>query len=221
MIYAFQKKFNADIREGYGLSEASPTVSTHRKGMPIKPGSVGVPLPGVEVCVIDEQGNPLAVGEVGELLVRGENITPGYFRNEEATEATLKGGWLHTGDMAKIDEDGYIFIVDRKKDLIIRGGFNIYPRDLEELLVSHEGVSEAAVIGVPSEEMGEEVVAYVVQKSGVNLLEEQLIEFCQNRLAKYKTPRRILFVDELPRNGVGKILKKRIKEMAAVSELFN
>src|SRR5690606_17835612 len=122
LIEAFKKKFNADVLEGYGLSEAAPVVSTHRRSMPIKPGSVGLPLPGVEIKIVDEQGNELPTGEVGELIVRGDNITPGYFRNEEATKEAIKDGWLYTGDMAKVDEDGYLYIVDRKKDLIIRGG---------------------------------------------------------------------------------------------------
>src|SRR5690606_21147102 len=152
---------NADVLEGYGLSEAAPVVSTHRRSMPIKPGSVGLPLPGVEIKIVDEQGNELPTGEVGELIVRGDNVTPGYFRNEEATKEAIKDGWLYTGDMAKVDEDGYLYIVDRKKDLIIRGGFNIYPRELEELISRHEAVSEVAVVGVPSERMGEEVVAFV------------------------------------------------------------
>lgn len=211
---AFKQKFGAEVLEGYGLSEAAPVVASQKRGEPIKPGSVGKPIHGVEVKVVDDQGNELPPNEVGELVVRGDNITPGYFKNEEATREVLKDGWLHTGDMAKIDEDGYIYIVDRKKDLIIRGGFNIYPRDLEELLVKHPAVMEASVIGVPSERMGEEVVAYVVKKPGVEVTEEELIAYCQEHLAKYKTPRRVLFIDEMPRNGVGKILKTELREMA-------
>ncbi|MFD1848767.1 class I adenylate-forming enzyme family protein [Oceanobacillus bengalensis] len=207
----FFEKFNTEVRDAYGLSEASPGVASNRKDMPIKEGSVGIPIPGVEIKIVDEEGIELPPGEVGELLVQGDNVTPGYFRNEEATRAGLKDGWLHTGDMAKIDEDGYLFIVDRKKDLIIRGGFNIYPRDLEELLAKHEAVSEVAVIGVPSESMGEEILACVVKKEGVDISEEELIKYCQVHLAKYKTPRQVVFVDELPRNGVGKILKMHLK----------
>ncbi|MEW9678033.1 long-chain-fatty-acid--CoA ligase [Lentibacillus sp. L22] len=209
----FLEQFNAEVHDAYGLSEASPGVAGQRKDMPIKEGSVGLPIPGVKIKIVDEKGNELSPGEVGELLVQGDNVTPGYFRNEEATRAALKGGWLHTGDLAKIDEDGYLFIVDRKKDLIIRGGFNIYPRDLEELLTKHEAVSEAAVIGVPSERMGEEILACVVKKDGVEVTEQELIDYCQIHLAKYKTPRQVVFVNELPRNGVGKILKMRLKDM--------
>lgn len=157
-------------------------------------------------------GDEVPIGEVGELLVRGDNVTLGYFQNEEETRAALRNGWLHTGDMAKVDEDNYIYIVDRKKDLIIRGGFNIYPRELEELIVKHEAVSEAAVIGIPSERMGEEIVAIVVKKPGATVSEEEIISFCQAKLAKYKTPRHVLFFDELPRNGVGKVLKHELQE---------
>lgn len=212
---AFKQRFGADIYEGYGLSEAAPTVSAHRRGEPIKAGSVGRAFPGVDLRIADEQGNPLPTGEIGELLVRGENITPGYFRNEEATKATLRNGWLHTGDIAKVDEDGYLYIVDRKKDLILRGGFNIYPRDLEELISRHPAVAEVAVVGVPSERMGEEVVAVVVRNEDSDISGEELLAFCQERLAKYKTPRSVLFMESLPRNGVGKILKKSLREQVA------
>lgn len=215
LIETFRARFHAEIYEGYGLSEASPTVTAHRKGEPIKPGSVGRAFPGVELRIADEKGAPLPVGEVGELLVRGENITPGYYNNEEATRAALKDGWFHTGDMARLDDDGYLYIVDRKKDLILRGGFNIYPRDLEELISRHPAVAEVAVVGVPSERMGEEVIAVVVRKPDADLCEEELLAFCQERLAKYKTPRNIVFMDALPRNGVGKILKKALREQAS------
>ncbi|PWA12274.1 long-chain fatty acid--CoA ligase [Pueribacillus theae] len=212
---AFKAKFQAEVRDAYGLSEASPGVATQRKDMPIKEGSVGVPLPGVEIKIVNEDGEELPAGEVGELIVKGANITPGYYRNEEETKKALRNGWLYTGDMAKVDEDGYLYIVDRKKDLIIRGGFNIYPRDLEELLSKHEAVSEVAVIGIPSDSMGEEVAACVVKREGVQVTESDLINYCQKHLAKYKTPKHILFFEQLPRNGVGKILKIKLKEMVA------
>ncbi len=215
LIEAFRKRFNAEIYEGYGLSEAAPTVSAHRRGEPIKPGSVGRAFPGVELRIADEKGQPLPTGEVGELLVRGENITPGYYRNEEATRAAIQDGWLHTGDVARLDDDGYLYIVDRKKDLILRGGFNIYPRDLEELISRHPAVAEVAVVGVPSERMGEEVVAVVVPGPDSGITEEELLAFCQERLAKYKTPRAVVFMDAMPRNGVGKILKKSLRDQVA------
>ena len=175
-------------------------------------------MPGVKIKIVGSNGEELPVGEVGELLVQGDNVTIGYFRNEEATKNALRNGWLHTGDLAKVDEDGYLFIVDRKKDLIIRGGFNIYPRDLEELLAKHEAVSEVAVIGIPSEAMGEEILACVVKKEGADITEQELIEFTQTHLAKYKTPRHVVFLKELPRNGVGKILKARLRESIINSE---
>lgn len=213
----FREKFGAEILDAYGLSEASPGVASQRKNMPIKEGSVGVPMPGVKIKIIDEKGDEVPVGQVGELLVQGENVTPGYFRNEETTKQVLIDGWFHTGDLAKVDEDGYLYIIDRKKDLIIRGGFNIYPRDLEELLSKHDAVSEVAVIGIPSERMGEEVIACVVKQQGVKITEFELIDYCQKHLAKYKAPERILFFNELPRNGVGKILKTKLKEYVCKS----
>ncbi|MCM3388459.1 class I adenylate-forming enzyme family protein [Ureibacillus chungkukjangi] len=219
--HKFKERFGAEVRDAYGLSEASPGVASQRNGMPIKEGSVGVPMPGVQIKIVDEQGQELPVGEVGELLVLGENVTPGYFRNEEATKKALQNGWLHTGDMAKVDDEGYLYIVDRKKDLIIRGGFNVYPRDLEELLVKHDAVLEAAVIGVPSERMGEEILACIVKKPGANVSEGELIDYCQKNLAKYKTPRHIEFIEELPRNGVGKILKTKLREHFARLTLDN
>lgn len=215
LIHAFRQKFNADVLEGYGLSEAAPIVTAHVKGMPIKTGSVGVPIPNVEIKIVDDSGQELPRGEVGEIIVYGDNITPGYFQNEEETRKAIKNGWLFTGDMGKMDEDGYLFIVDRKKDLIIRGGFNLYPRDVEELLSTHEGVSEVAVVGIPDERMGEEMVACVVKKPESLVTETELIQFCQQRLAKHKTPRKVLFLETLPRNGVGKILKTHLRKTAS------
>ncbi|HWK23386.1 MAG TPA: long-chain-fatty-acid--CoA ligase [Ureibacillus sp.] len=211
----FKEKFGAEVRDAYGLSEASPGVAGQRNNMPIKEGSVGIPMPGVSIKIVNEQGQEVPVGEVGELLVQGDNVTPGYYKNEEATKKALVNGWLHTGDMAKVDEDGYLYIVDRKKDLIIRGGFNVYPRDLEELLVKHEAVLEAAVIGIASERMGEEILACIVKKPEAIVSEQELIQYCQKNLAKYKTPRHVEFIDELPRNGVGKILKTKLRERYA------
>ncbi|MEK3800446.1 long-chain-fatty-acid--CoA ligase [Peribacillus sp. FSL H8-0477] len=216
VIQAFQQKFKADIHEGYGLSEASAIVTAQRKGMEYKPGSVGIPIPGVEVKIIAANGVELPVGQVGEVVVRGDNVTPGYYNNTEESEKAIKDGWLHTGDLGKLDEDGYLFIVDRQKDLIIRGGFNIYPRDLEEILNHHKGVSEAAIIGLPDEKMGEQVVACVVKNSESELTEQELIAYCQEHLAKNKTPTKIVFLDALPRNGVGKILKNHLR--SSVSE---
>ncbi|MGQ5537927.1 long-chain-fatty-acid--CoA ligase [Neobacillus sp. M.A.Huq-85] len=214
LYQAFAEKFAAPVYEGYGLSEAAPVVTAHRKGIPIKPGSVGVPIPGVEVKIVDDLGEELTMGEVGELIVRGDNVTPGYYQNPEETMQVLKDKWFYTGDMARVDDEGYVYIVDRKKDLIIRGGFNIYPRDVEEILNAHVEVYEAAVVGVPDERMGEEMVACVVKMQGSRVSEYELIRHCQLHLAKNKTPRKIIFLESLPRNGVGKILKTQLRKEA-------
>jgi long-chain acyl-CoA synthetase len=215
LLHAFQKKFGAQVYEGYGLSEAAPVVTAHRKGKEIKPGSVGIPIPGVQVRIVNDQGEEVPRGEVGELIVSGDNITPGYFQNREESERVLRDGWLYTGDVARQDDDGYVYIVDRKKDLIIRGGFNLYPRDVEEILNAHDKVAEAAVIGIPDERMGEEMVACVVKKQDADVTEEELITYCQDHLSKRKTPRHIVFLESLPRNGVGKILKTHLRKTAA------
>jgi long-chain acyl-CoA synthetase len=215
LLHAFEQKFGAKVYEGYGLSEAAPVVTAHRKGLPIKPGSVGIPIPGVEVKIVNENGVEVPTGELGELIVRGDNVTPGYYQNDEESKRVIKDSWLFTGDMARVDDEGYVYIVDRKKDLIIRGGFNVYPRDVEEILNAHEGVSEAAVIGVPDERMGEEMVACVVKKLGSDVTEDELIRYCQDHLAKNKTPRRVVFLEALPRNGVGKVLKTHLRKTAA------
>lgn len=210
----FQQTFSCVVMEGYGLSEAGPIVTATDPLKPIKAGSVGLPLPGVEVAVVDEDGNRLPANEVGELIVSGPNISEGYYRKPEASGKVFRRKWLYTGDMARIDEEGYVFIVDRKKDVIIRGGFNIYPRDLEELLMSHPAVTDAGVVGVPSEKMGEEVAAYVVVSRDADVTEEMLIGFCQERLAKYKTPRFLKIVAHLPKNVIGKTDKKILREWA-------
>ena len=211
VLEGFEKRFGCPIREGYGLSEATTAVSGHAPDMVRKPGSVGKPLNGVEVRVVDEHDHDLPAGEVGELLVRGPNLMQEYYNMPEETAKTLRGGWLYTGDMAKLDEDGYIYIVERKKDLIIRGGLNIYPRDVEEVLMRHPAVLECAMIGVPSERMGEEVLAYVVLQDKKQTTAEELIAFCQQYLANYKTPAFVEFIPTLPRNAIGKIERKVLR----------
>lgn len=211
----FLDKFGVEVLEGYGLSEAAPVVSSYKEGMPYKPGSVGVPIPGVEIKIVNPNDLEVPAGEVGELVVRGDNITPGYYQNREETARVLKNGWLYTGDLAKVDEDGYLYIVDRKKDLIIRGGFNIYPRDIEELLARHPAVLETAVIGVPDERMGEEALAFIVKKTGDETSAQDLAAYCRKHLAKNKVPKKFVFLDDLPRNGVGKILKTQLRKQAA------
>lgn len=211
VMRGFQERFNCPIREGYGLSEAAPIVTRNRFDMPQKPGSIGMPIPGVEVRIVDDQDNDLPVGEVGELIVRGPNVSPGYYKMPEETGKTFRNGWLYTGDMAKKDEDGYLYIVDRKKDLIIRGGLNIYPWEVEEIFYEHPAVEDVAVIGVPDPIMGEEVKAFVVVKPGFYLSSEALIAYCRRTLGRFKCPRYIEFIDVIPRSPVGKVLRQELK----------
>jgi long-chain acyl-CoA synthetase len=211
ILRGFQEKFGCPVREGYGLSEAAPIVTRHRPDMPQKPGSIGVPIPGVEVRIVDDEDNDLPVGEVGELIVRGPNVSPGYYKMPEETGKTFRNGWLYTGDMAKMDEDGYLYIVDRKKDLIIRGGLNIYPWEVEEIFYEHPAVEDVAVIGVPDPIMGEEVKAFVVLKPGYYISSEALIAYSRKNLGGYKYPRYVEFLDAIPRSPVGKVLRQELK----------
>ncbi len=217
LLRRFEAAFGCKILEGYGLSESSPVASFNHPDRERKAGSIGTPMEGVEMKVVDESGNELRSGEVGEILIRGHNVMKGYWNRPDATAETLREGWLHTGDMARVDEDGYFFIVDRKKDMIIRGGFNVYPREVEEVLYEHPAVKEAAVIGTPDDEYGEEVAAAVVLKDGAEASPEELREFVKRQVAAYKYPRRIWFVDDLPKGPTGKILKREIQPPAAVS----
>jgi long-chain acyl-CoA synthetase len=171
-------------------------------------------MKGVEIKIFDDTDNELPPNEVGEIVCRGDNMMKGYYKMPEETEQALRGGWLHTGDMGYLDEDGYLFIVERKKDLIIRGGFNIFPKDIEEILYGHPAVAEAAVVGKQDEFMGEEVMAYVVLSPGGEATAEDLIAHCRSTLAKYKCPKYIEFLDELPKNPIGKIQKKELRQRA-------
>ncbi|HEY7414600.1 MAG TPA: long-chain fatty acid--CoA ligase [Ktedonobacteraceae bacterium] len=210
VLQGFEQKFHCPIREGYGLSEAAAVLTATPSNIERKPGSVGKPLAGVEVRIVDEHDKSLPAGETGEIVARGPNIMSGYYDLPEETAAALRDGWLYTGDMGYFDSDGFLYVVERKKDLIIRGGFNIYPRDVEEVLASHPAVIEAAVVGVPSERMGEEVKAFVVTRTPVDA--ETLMAYCQEKLANYKTPSQIEFLEALPRNSVGKIDKKVLRK---------
>jgi long-chain acyl-CoA synthetase len=224
LMRAFEEKFDCMILEGYGLSETSPVASFNHPDRERKPGSIGTPIEGVEMQVWDDDGNEVAQGEVGEIVIRGHNIMKGYWNRDDANkEAITDDGWFRTGDMAKMDEDGYFFIVDRKKDLIIRGGYNVYPREIEEVLYEHPAVREAAVVGIPHEELGEEVGAAVEIAPGEEVEAEALRAYVKERVAAYKYPRKVWFVDELPKGPTGKILKREIevpekaKEEAAAS----
>jgi long-chain acyl-CoA synthetase len=198
------------VLEGYGLSETSPVASFNQPGMERKAGSIGVPVRGVEMKLVDDDGKDVDVGEVGEIAIRGENVMKGYWGREDATKEAIPDGWFLSGDMAKQDEDGYFFIVDRKKDLIIRGGYNVYPREVEEALYEHEAVAEVAVIGIPDDSLGEEVGAAVALKEGSDAEGEELQAFAKERLAAYKYPRAVWIVDELPKGPTGKILRREV-----------
>src|SRR4051812_14009317 len=211
VLKGFEEAFGCKILEGYGLSETSPVASFNHPDKERKPGSIGTPIEGVEMKVVDEDGNEVDQGEVGEIAIRGHNLMKGYWNREDATEEVMRDGWFHTGDMAQVDEDGYFFIVDRKKDMIIRGGYNVYPREIEEVLYEHPAVSEAAVVAVPDEKMGEEVGAAVVLKDGEDASEDDIRDFVKQRVAAYKYPRRLWFLDELPKGPTGKILKRDIE----------
>ena len=215
LVRAFEEKTGAKVRGTYGLTEAAPVVTADRPSMSRKDGASGIALPGVEIAIHDEDDRPLTTGESGEICVRGPNVMAGYHHMPEETAKTLRGGWLHTGDIGYLDEDGYLFVVDRVKDMIIRGGFNIYPHDVEEVIAQHPAVAESAVIGVPDPVYGEQVEAFVVTRLGADVTEEELLAFCRERLAKYKTPQRITFVPDLPKSQVGKTLKRVLREQAS------
>jgi long-chain acyl-CoA synthetase len=207
----FEATFGVRVVEGYGLSETSPVVCFNQLHRPTKPGTVGQPIFGVEVRCIDEHERPLPAGERGEVVVRGPNVMKAYYNRPESTEDVMQGGWFHTGDIGMLDDEGYLTIVDRKKDMIIRGGMNVYPREIEELLLQHPAVSLAAVVGVPDERLGEEITAFVVLKPGAPLSAEELMAWCRDRLAAYKYPRLIEFRESLPIGPTGKVLKRELK----------
>ncbi len=213
VLRGFEEKFGCVVVEGYGLSETSPVASFNHPDRERKPGSIGTPIEGVEMKVIDdERGEEVAQGEVGEIAIRGHNVMKSYWRRPDATaEAISPDGWLRTGDLARVDEDGYFFIVDRKKDLIIRGGYNVYPREIEEVFYEHPAVHECAVIGIPHPELGEEVGAAVSLRPGAEATGKELREFVKRQVAAYKYPRHVWLVDELPKGGTGKILKREIQ----------
>jgi long-chain acyl-CoA synthetase len=211
IVEPFEKKFGGTLLEGYGLTEASPVVSAHRLSGARKLGSVGQAIPGVEVSVQDAEDRPLPAGAVGEVCVKGPNVMAGYYRNPDETARVIRGGWLHTGDMGRLDADNFLYIVERKKDLIIRGGFNIYPREVEEALYAHPKVAEAAVVGMPDPLMGEDALAFVVLKDGETATAEEVMAFCQTRLARFKCPKQVRFVGSLPKSPIGKILRKELR----------
>jgi len=213
VLRKFEEKFKIPMVEAYGLTEVTTAATANPVDGVRKPGSVGYPLPGLEVSIFDDQDREVPVGEIGEVVIRGPAVMKGYFNNPEATAETLKGGWLHTGDLGRMDEDGYFYILDRKKDMIICSGYNVYPREIEELLHTHPAVLEAAVIGIPDPKRGESPMAFVILKPGQKTSEEELIRFCRDNLAAYKVIKAVKFLDEFPRNPNRKVLKRELREM--------
>jgi long-chain acyl-CoA synthetase len=207
----FEREFDCIILEGYGLSETSPVASFNHPDKVRKPGSVGTPVEGVEMRLVDGDGNDVPPGEVGEIAIRGHNVMKGYWGKPEATAEAIPDGWFRTGDMGRVDSDGYYYIVDRKKEMIIRGGFNVYPREIEEVLHEHPAVAEAAVVGLPHPELGEDVGAAVALKPGASATGDELRAFVKERVAAYKYPRHVWLVDELPKGPTGKILRREVR----------
>jgi len=214
ILRSFEEKTGATILEGYGLSETSPSTHCNPYFGTRKPGSVGIGFPGTDYKIIDlaERTKELAAGEIGEVIIKGPQVMKGYWNMPEETAQTLQDGWLATGDIAYIDEDGYLFIVDRKKDLIIASGHNVYPRDVEEILYEHPAIQEAVVVGVPDSYRGETVKAVIVLKEGKQCDEKELIAYCREHMASYKVPRIVEFRKELPKTNVGKILRRKVRE---------
>jgi long-chain acyl-CoA synthetase len=209
----FEAKFKVEILEGYGMSEGSPVVTFNQTEVGRKPGSIGTPVWGVEVKIVNEQGEEMPVGEKGEIVYRGHNVTKGYYNKPEANAQTIINGWLHSGDVGVKDEDGFFYVVDRTKDMVIRGGLNVYPREVEDVMMKHEAVSLVAVIGVADDQFGEEIKAYVVLKEGQSISESDLMAWTKDHIAAYKYPRMIEFLDALPQSATGKILKKELRKM--------
>jgi long-chain acyl-CoA synthetase len=211
ILRGFEEKFGCIILEGYGLSETSPVASFNHPDRVRKPGSIGTPVEGVEMRLIDDDFRTVPDGDIGEIAIRGHNVMKGYWNKPEATAEAIRDGWFRTGDMARTDSDGYYYIVDRKKDLIIRGGYNVYPREIEEVLHEHPAVAEVAVIGIPHPELGEEVGAAVALKPGASATPEELRAFAKDRVAAYKYPRHVWLVDALPKGPTGKILRREVR----------
>ncbi len=214
VLREFERVYGCKILEGYGLSETSPVASFNHPDAERKPGSIGTPIRGVQMRLVDDDGNDVPPGEPGEIAIRGHNVMKGYWQRPAETAAAIPDGWFRTGDIATVDADGYFFIVDRKKDLIIRGGYNVYPREIEEVLYEHPQVAQAAVVGMPHPQLGEEVAAAVALKPGSTVTATELRDFVKGQVAAYKYPREVWLFDALPLGPTGKILKREIKRPA-------
>jgi long-chain acyl-CoA synthetase len=207
----FERRFGVTILEGYGLSETSPVASFSPHGQPARPGSIGLPIPGVEMKLLRPDGwDEVGPGEIGEIAIKGHNVMKGYHNRPEATDEVIRDGWFRSGDLGRRDDDGWYYIVDRSKDMIIRGGYNVYPREIEEVLLTHPDVSLAAVVGVPHESHGEEIKAYVILNPGATVTSDELVEWGKQEMASYKYPRLVGIVDSLPMTATGKILKREL-----------
>jgi len=210
-LRAFEETFDARVLEGYGLSETAPVVSFNQLQRPSKPGTVGLPIFGVDVRCVDDHDRRLPPGERGEVVVRGPNVMKGYFGRPEATAEVMRGGWFRTGDIGQFDADGYLSIVDRKKDMILRGGENVYCTEIENCLADHPEIDEAAVVGVPDPRLGEEVKAVIVRRPGAVVSEDEMLAWAREQMAAFKYPRLIEFRDTLPTSATGKILKRELR----------
>jgi len=211
-IEAFESRFKIPILEGYGLTEASPMVSFNSPVRERKAGSIGLPLPGIDLKIVDENSAEVKPGQVGEIIVQGPNIMKGYLNRPEATKEALKDGWLYTGDLAKLHDDGYGFIVVRKKDVIVKGGFSVYPREVEKFLIGHPKIKEAAVVGVPDPNSGEEIHAFIILKDGEEAKQEEIIEYIKERMAAYKCPKVIHFITDLPKGPTGRVMRDQVRQ---------
>ncbi len=212
ILRRFEEVYGIGIMEGYGLSETSPVASFNHADRERRPGTIGQPIFGCEMRVVDENDEDVPVGEAGEIIIRGHNVMKGYYKRPDATAEAMRGGWFHSGDIGVVDADGYFSVVDRLKDMILRGGFNVYPREVEEVLMTHPAVSLAAVVGVPHDEHGEEIKAFVVLADGQNLSADDLIAWSKDQMAAYKYPRIVEFRSDLPMNATGKILRRTLRD---------
>ena len=208
---SWQQRFGQIIFEGYGLTETSPFAS-YNHDFSYRAGSIGIPIENVEMKIVDERGNDVLPGEVGEIAIKGPNVMTGYFHQPEETAKAIREGWFHSGDIGRMDEQGYFYLVDRAKDMINVSGFKVWPREVEEVLQEYPTVIEAAVVGVPDRTAGEAVKAFVVLQENSTVQEQQLVDFCRDRIAVYKAPHTVEFVDALPKNPAGKILKRQLRE---------
>ncbi len=211
VLRQFEARFDIPILEGYGLSETSPVASFNHLERERKPGSIGQPVWGVQMRIVDENGEAVPAGTAGEVVVRGHNVMKGYYNRPEDTSSAIQNGWFHTGDAGKMDDDGYFYIVDRIKDMVLRGGYNVYPREIEESLITHPDISLAAVIGVPDDKLGEEVKAFVVLNPGATTTADGIVSWAKQEMADYKYPRSVEIRESLPMTSTGKILKRELR----------